>query len=298
MYLRNPSQVANIKKILKPKTKNFARIRAALLEEGAPVDTEVKREAEVIRQVKESDVDGDLNLAPSQPTTTASSPSLLPLAATQSDGLEDIPENITTGSDLLGRRRSSSTFTHQTIRNSGGLGFWNTFDDRMRTPPPQLLPRASSSGISDDMYMDTPPSSVQSATIHQHRTSEKEPSGSYSTPQPLVTNFEVPRKGNKRMRDDDFDPNYFKRRAVSPGMSLQNSPILPQSPLQRETGWWGIQPKSSRETPNVQVVGERISSGGSVSSGSGSATAGSGSKRVGFQGMCDTNDGLMNMSIE
>ncbi len=38
-----------------PKTKNFARIRAALLEEGSPVDTEVKREAEVVRQVRESE---------------------------------------------------------------------------------------------------------------------------------------------------------------------------------------------------------------------------------------------------
>lgn len=280
----------------KPKTKNFARIRAALLEEGAPVDTEVKREAEVIRQVRESDTDGDINLAPSQPTTTVSSPRLIPLAATQSDGLEDIPEDVMTGSDLLARRRSSSTFTHQAIRNSGGLGFWNTFDDRMRTPPPQLAPRGSSSGISDDMSMDTPLSSIQSATPQQNRAFGKEPPASYSAPPPLVTNFEVSRKGNKRMRDDDFDPNYFKRRAVSPGLSLQNSPILPQSPLQRDIGWWGSQPKNSRETPSVQVVGERVGSGGSVSSGSG--TGGSGTKRVGFQGMCDTNDGLMNMSIE
>ena len=280
----------------KPKTKNFARIRAALLEEGAPVDTEVKREAEVIRQVRESDTDGDINLAPSQPTTTASSPRLIPQAATQSDGLEDIPENVMIASDLLARRRSSSTFTHQTIRNSGGLGFWNTFDDRMRTPPPLLGPRGSSSGISDDINMDTPLSSIQSTTPQQNRMFEKETLASYSAPQPLVTNFEVSRKGNKRMRDDDFDPNYFKRRAVSPGLSLQNSPILPQSPLQRDTGWWGMQPKNSRETPSVQVVGERVSSGGSVSSGSGAG--GSGPKRVGFQGMCDTNDGLMNMSIE
>lgn len=237
-----------------------------------------------------------MNLAPSQTTTTASSPSLLPLAATQSDGLEDIPGNVIIGSGLHARRRSSSTFTHQAIRHSGGLGFWNTFDDRTRTPPPQLFPRGSSSGISDDINMDTPISSIQLVTPQQHRALEKETPVPYPAPQPLVTNFEISRKGNKRMRDDDLDPNYFKRRAVSPGMSLQNSPILPQSPLQRETGWWGMQPKNGRETPGVQVVGERVSSGGSVSSGSG--TGGSGPKRVGFQGMCDTNDGLMNMSIE
>ena len=108
------------------------------------------------------------------------------------------------------------------------------------------------------------------------------------------------RKGNKRMRDDDFDPNFFKRRAVSPALSLQNSPILPQSPSAREGGgWWGA--KANRETPNVHVIGERVSSGGSSSStngtGAGPSTPGP-SKRVGFQGMSDTNDGLMNMSIE
>lgn len=280
-----------------PKSKNFARIRAALQEEGAPIDSEVKREAQVIRQVRESDAEGDLSLLPSQPTTTASSPSLAATTTGQSDGLEDIPEDVSIRSNLLSRRRSSSsTFTHQATRNSGGVGFWNTFDERMRTPPPIQVPRGSSSSISDDINMDTPLSSIQSATPQQHSTKAPDVRASHpSMPQPLNTAFEISRKGNKRMRDDDFDPNYFKRRAVSPGMSLQNSPILPQSPLQRDGGWWGMQPKSSRETPSVQVIGERVSSGGSVSSGSGTSGP---PKRVGFQGMNDTNDGLMNMSIE
>lgn len=78
------------------------------------------------------------------------------------------------------------------------------------------------------------------------------------------------------MREDDLDPTYFKRRAVSPSLSVQNSPILPQSP-----GWWG--------TPKRD---ERISSNGSASSAAGIG------KRVGMQGMSDTNDSLMNMSIE
>ena len=94
------------------------------------------------------------------------------------------------------------------------------------------------------------------------------------------------------MRDDDFDPNYFKRRAVSPGLSLQNSPVLPQSPLQRDGSWWGT-PKSNREVPSVHVSGERVSSNGSTGS-----VTGTGGKRVGLQGMTDTHDGLMNMSIE
>lgn len=96
------------------------------------------------------------------------------------------------------------------------------------------------------------------------------------------------------MRDDDFDPNFFKRRAVSPGLSLQNSPILPQSPLQRDGGWWGT-PKSNREVPSVHVSGDRVSSTGSNGSMNG---PGGPSKRVGLQGMNDTHDGLMNMSIE
>lgn len=193
------------------------------------------------------------------------------------------------------RRSSSSTFAGPAIRTYNGLGFWNNFDDRMRTPPPGNVPRGSSSSISDEITVDTPLSSVQSSTPQPLLKSHYSIGSRSSTPQPFIASIDTTRKGNKRMRDDDFDPNYFKRRAVSPGMSLQNSPILPQSPLQRESGWWGAQPKTARETPGVQVIGERVSSGGSVSSGSGSVGP---QKRVGFQGMNDTNDGLMNMSIE
>jgi len=191
------------------------------------------------------------------------------------------------------RRRSSSTFTTQAIRNStGGPAFWNNFDERMRTPPPQLMPRESSSGMSDDVSMDTPGSSLPSAApqIKHARPAQSQESISQTT------TFEVPRKGNKRMRDDDFDPNYFKRRAVSPGLSLQNSPVLPQSPLQRDNGSWAWStPKNNRDVPSVHVSGERVASNGS--NGSMSAPGGT-PKRVGLQGMTDTHDGLMNMSIE
>ena len=191
-------------------------------------------------------------------------------------------------------RRSSSAFTNQAIRNSGGPSFWNNFDGRMRTPPPPLPPRESSSGISDDISMDTPISSMQ-ATPQQDPVKPSHSQDSLvSTTQPNA--FEVPRKGNKRMRDDDFDPNFFKRRAVSPGLSLQNSPILPQSPLQRESGWWGT-PKGNREVPipSVNIAGERLNGNGSA--GNVNGTPGT-AKRVGLQGMTDTHDGLMNMSIE
>lgn len=265
-------------------------------EEGTPIDTEVRREAEVIRQVRESDAEGDLIPQQSQPTATACSPSLVPATSNQSDVFEYNSEDLMmTGENPTSRRSSSSTFTSPAIRIYNGVGFWNRHDEKMRTPPPVNIPRGSSSSVSDEITVDTPLSSIQSSTPQPFLKSHHSKGSRSSTPQPFVASIDTTRKANKRMRDDDFDPNYFKRRAVSPGMSLQNSPILPQSPLQRDGGWWGTQPKSARETPGVQVIGERVSSGGSVSSGSGSVGP---QKRVGFQGMCDTNDGLMNMSIE
>ena len=239
----------------------------------------------MIRQVRESETDGDLSLQPSQPTTTASSPNIAPVTAGPPDNLEQISE------DALSRR-SSSTFTNQAIRNAGGPSFWNNLDERMRTPPP-MMPRDSSSAISDDINMEISNSSNQ-ATTPQQNTSKSSLSqeSSMSTTQNKV--FEISRKGNKRMRDDDFDPNYFKRRAVSPGLSLQNSPVLPQSPLQRDSGWWGT-PKSNRDVTSAQTPGERVGSNGSA--GGGCGTPGP-AKRVGLQGMTDTHDGLMNMSIE
>ncbi|CAL8579000.1 hypothetical protein XPA_004764 [Xanthoria parietina] len=282
---------------LLPKTRNFSRIWVSLQEEAAPVDTEVKREAEVIRQARESDAYGDLNLAPSQPTTTASSPSMQPATAGPTESLDEVPEDITMDSDIsASRRSSSSTFTQHAIRHSAGLGFWTNFDERIRTPPP-TFPRESSSGVSEDIAMDTPQSSIVSSTPQPGTFKAANGSDSRSiTPQISHNSGDSLRKGNKRMRDDDFDPYFFKRRAVSPGLSLQNSPILPQSPLQRDGGWWGMQSKHGRETPGPQPVGDRISSGGSASSGNGAPPVSG--KRVGLQGMSDTNDGLMNMSIE
>ena len=247
----------------------------------------------MIRQVRESDADGDLNLHPSQPTTTASSPNLTATAGPM-DSLENISEDPSSNFEDNFSRRSSSSFSHQAIKNSGGSTYWNNFDERMRTPPPPLIPRESSCGVSDDMSMDTPIGSLQSSNCHQ-MTAKPSISQESLASTTQTTIFEIPRKGNrKRMRDDDFDPNYFKRRAVSPGLSLQNSPILPQSPLQRDGGWWGT-PKSNREVPSVHVSGERVSSTGSNGSVNG---PGGPSKRVGLQGMTDTHDGLMNMSIE
>ena len=101
----------------------------------------------------------------------------------------------------------------------------------------------------------------------------------------MPTAADVVRKVNKkRRRDDDFDPASFKRRAVSPGMSVQSSPVLPQSPVLSSDKSWGHPPPKA----NGHGHSDRSNSGGSVS----------GTKRIGLQGMVETNDSLMNMSID
>ena len=207
---------------------------------------------------------------PSTTTTTHSSPSLGP--ATQ-ESLEGIPEDDVMTDISAGL---SSSFKAHAMRNSKGKDFWDAFkDDSIHTPPPPaFVPRGSSSGISEEISLDSP--SLSTPPMHNSSPSRS------STPQPQVgpTAAEITRKvNNKRRRDDDFDPTSFKRRAVSPGMSVQNSPIM-QSPMQRDVTPWGSRPPSNgHETGKL---------GGN----------GAGPKRVGFQGMVDTNDGLMKMSIE
>ncbi|KAI9650551.1 hypothetical protein NHQ30_000568 [Ciborinia camelliae] len=258
-----------------PKTKGFARIRAALAEESAPVETEVRREAEVVRQTRESDMDLEPSRHPSISTTdtTRSSPILCP---TQ-DSLEGIPED-----DIMADSSSSqlsSSFKQQVIRNSKGKEFWESFtDESSRTPPPpNSNPRGSSSGMSEDISLE----SHLSTPLHLHRSnSDSSPSRS-STPQ---TSEPIRKITHKRRRDDDLDPTSFKRRAVSPGMSVHNSPVM-QSPMQRDTAPWGARPSSNGEPGNGK-------------SGLGNGGVWIGGRRVGLQGMVDTNDGLMKMSIE
>lgn len=170
--------------------------------------------------------------------------------------------------------RESANFGRHAMRNSGGPEFWENWDERMRTPPPPF-PQRTNSTISEDVSMETITSQALSL---QHLTSTSSPSRA-STPQPI----EMRKTLGKRRRDDDLDPTVFKRRAVSPGLSHQNSPILPPSPATRD-GSWGRQAKIHRES--------------SVSSSGTPVVLGKRASRVGMQGMSDTNDGLMNMSIE
>ena len=229
----------------------------------------------------------DSNAPPSQPATTASSPYLMPITLGPSDGLEDLTEMMS--SEATHEQRYSTSFRGHAAKKSAGPDFWSSVDDRMRTPPP-FYSRGGSSGISEDVFMDTPASSNIPVTPQFPGARVTASPSRSSTPQPVPTAGEVTRKTLKRRRDDDLDPNMFKRRAVSPGLSLQNSPILPPSPAQREGGWW--QAKANRESIQGHISGERATSGGSTNGNGGI------SKRVGLQGMTDTNDGLMNMSIE
>jgi hypothetical protein len=250
------------------------------MEEGAPVDSEARREAEVIRQVRESDA-----------LITPKSPNLHSTGSVLDDSVDMVPSDDTIAHDTPTslNRRLSNTFSQQAMKNGMGLDWWNRFDERTRTPPP-FLPQGSSSGLSEDTTMYTTPSAISASTIYQERMKDSSRSRS-STPQATIPpnpTTKFTRKLNKRRRDDDFDPYSFKRRAVSPGMSLQSSPILPQSPSFKEANLWGAPIKASTGHAN----GDRTNSGGSSNSFGGSV------KRVGLQGMNDTNDGLMNMSIE
>jgi D-3-phosphoglycerate dehydrogenase len=146
------------------------------------------------------------------------------------------------------------------------------------------------------------------------------------------TAAEITRRINsKRRRDDDLDPVSIKRRAVSPGMSVHNSPVM-QSPLQRDMAPWGAssghhhqhQHGGSMSSRPGSVGGESVggagagaggagkngggngngngSGGGSSDNGSahgaGGSNWGGGKVRVGFQGMVETNDGITRLSIE
>jgi hypothetical protein len=354
------------------------------MEEAAPVDTEVRREAETIRQVRERD--GSISVADDvfqdgsgsrpQTATGQSSPSLLPAVpeAVQEDFGEDLdgeePSN-TNGKIGLGMN-----FAAHANRNSGGMDYWSRFDpSQHRTPPPPSFPRNGSSGLMSDINMDSE-SSQNTPTWRRPRarSSASDASEAHGVLNPLATNMAAAGSGSgaagvmnddmhlnrfKRRRDDDYDIGTIKRRAVSPGMSAQNSPVLNQSPTQKEiagnssTAGWGQPPErkgqngsqtqsssqKDRESlsqpvsagsevstssqlpppPPLSLAGSRHGSGGSTvsmaSAGTGGtltpnitngtnggsapgSSGGAGGKKLGLQGMVDTNDGLMKMSIE
>lgn len=306
-----------------------------MAEESAPVEAEICREAEVIRQVLESDVplERSLNAIPplSAPTTTNSSPALRP-----QDGLDDVDDMLADSG--LGIS-SSTTRQHQQQQQqqpqqqqplkgllpSARLP-WDAAEtmstsnsSAYTTPPlPPFRPRGSST-ISEDMSMDSPAASVAGFVVPNnssngngsgtasgngdlhHQRADGGSGGIQHGPQPPSAAEITRRINNKRRRDDDLDPVALKRRAVSPSISVHNSPVM-QSPMQRDAAPWGSRPGSN--SGEKAGGSSAASDAGSIAGGNPSAAAAVAGKlgpakgRVGFQGMVDTNDGLMRMSIE
>lgn len=258
---------------------------------------------------------------PPQPKSTHSSPSM-PVQ----DSLEE-EDAMMVDSNSLGL---SSSFKQQAQKNSKGRVFWDTFSEtssigggaQTTPPPPPGAPRGSSAGLSslDDIAMDSPslnggPSGANGYIFPMTTTSSSGgdtphmlASGSASSSMPPLAGTsmipehtppsaaEITRRFNmgKRRRDDDLDPVSFKRRAVSPGMSVHNSPVM-QSPMQHPP--WGPRPGSNG--------GDKGSSGSGGGSAAGTPSengekrpTGAPKGRVGYQGMIDTNDGITRLSIE
>jgi len=237
------------------------------MEETTPVDSDMKREAEVIQQVRDTEPDTEPKLS--------AFPSLHP---PPDDAAPDIdPTHAKAG-------ESSSSFSKQASRNSGGVEFWNSFDECYRTPPP-LRQTGTSSVADDDVFMDMTPSTTIGSTADSKVRSRS------STPHP--PGMAIGEIRRKRRRDDDFDPNLFKRRAVSPSVSAQGSPVLTHSSVvDNGPSIWGPPSK----------LGPPFSERPSTSSDNGNnnrTTPHTGStKRVGLQGMTEASDGFMNMSID
>ncbi|KAI5778374.1 hypothetical protein EDC01DRAFT_674037 [Geopyxis carbonaria] len=206
---------------LLPKTKNFARIKAALIEESSPIDVEVKREAEITRQIREDEEEN-----PSPPS--------LQEGRQIDNELTDINEEdgVSSGaSSQIGNRGIGISFSKQAQKHGG---FW--FGDQMDGiggSPPTFPTRLGSDGdiiMNSDSVVNSPVGGIPA---------------------------EMRRAKRRRTQDELFEPSVFKRRAVSPGLS--NSPIMAQSP------------------PTGSI---------------------SGGRRLNFQGLSDTNDGLMKMSLQ
>lgn len=263
----------------------------ALAEEGTPIESEFRREAEVVRQVRDVD--------PEPPRPVPSTP--------LQETLDDLSEDA-----MMVDNGLSSSFKQQAQKNSKGRMFWETFSEtssggaRTTPPPPSGPHRGSSSGM-DEMAMDSPsvnagPTGLNGfifpiTTTSSSETHTPQPSGSslpLSTEHAPPSAAEIARRFNmgKRRRDDDLDfvsEGNFKRRAVSPGMSVHGSPVM-QSPLQHAP--WGPRPGSNGEKSSGSGAGTPSESGDKRPS----TTTHKG--RVGFQGMNDTNDGITRLSIE
>ena len=220
----------------------------------------------MIRQVRESE--------PSFPQKSPDQGSLRPAEPDRAEPAVDDTPTKQTGS--AGPASLSRTSTE----------LWGSLDERYRTPPPSMRQPGASSASEDDLAMDmTPSTSTTEFAKPFDRPSSR--SSTRNAPQHPTPVQEFKRK---RAREEDFDATLFKRRAVSPSMSVQSSPVMSNSSAATDGGSgpnpWGPPPKSN--------IGSLFPETNSRSS----PHTGGPFKRFGLQGMTETNDGLMNMSIE
>ncbi|KAJ5375847.1 hypothetical protein N7517_007853 [Penicillium concentricum] len=252
---------------LLPKTKTFARIRAALMEEGAPVDSDMKREAEVVRQVRDTE--------PEPTPALGEFPSLQPSTSFELTPSED--PAVKAGMDTA----STDTFGKQASRNSGGVAFWNSFDGRYRTPPPARQ-EGPSSLADEDMFMDmTPSTTIGSVTAESFKQRSRS-----STPMPRACQV----LGRSVASGVVTMTSILTFSSV--GLFRPSSPVMTHSHNVSDMGpnIWGPPPKPGLGAP----FSERLSSETSNRT----ITHAGGGKRVGLQGMTEASDGFMNMSID
>ncbi|CAK7267065.1 hypothetical protein SEPCBS119000_002348 [Sporothrix epigloea] len=214
--------------------------------------------------------------------------------------------------------------------NKSSRPFWNQLTQpstgslargRMATtPPPQPQYRSCSThSMPDDVSVNSPIAAGEPYQPGRVPTSSSESADGSQPIQhpPLPGAADIMRRiNNKRRRDDDLDPASFKRRAVSPGMSVHNSPVM-QSPLRRDTLSWGGPGAGTPSTASrpgsvsggigsIGLFEVRSNSAESSSTTSNNNVNGSNNKRVaqttmsrvGFQAMADTNDSITRLRIE
>jgi len=115
---------------LLPKTKNFQRIKAALIEESSPLDVEVKHEAEITRQIRE---DEELQMSPQMPQENR---------AMESEQANMIDEETESGESGRG---VGISFSKQAERH-GGFWFGDQMDGISGSPPAYPGQRLGSDG--------------------------------------------------------------------------------------------------------------------------------------------------------
>ncbi|KAK4133633.1 hypothetical protein BT67DRAFT_422849 [Trichocladium antarcticum] len=315
---------------LLPKTKGFARIRAALAEESAPVDAEFRREAEVVRQVRESDMDLEPRHPPaahSAATTALSSPTL----ATQ-DSLDEMSEDMMMmdpAASALGL--TGGNFKHQALKNSKGKGFWDTFSETSSPGAAPHLTREPSSVLGlEDISMGSPsassnggccggtasqpnnpfviPSATRSSSGHgtpQHPAAPDGPSSavtttgtnnyntipSYTGSGPTPpTAADITRRIHSKRRRDGDD--------LDP-ISIKRRAVSPGNGAMAGNGNGNGSSSSVHGSPVMQSPLQRdMAPWGAPSVAVGGAGVAGAAGAVGYQGMVETNDGITRLSIE